>query len=453
MKERTSTVRIIDDCVTVRRTMPARARILVFMVALLTAFVIPPMTSIRAGGVSAFEFGVEDNGMATAGRYAFANDPSTASFNPAGMVRLQGTQYLVSATPLLVSIEYETGSQTSVPGGGGGSDAGGVLPTANFFMSKELTDSVWFGLGFYGGAGLGAEYDDDWAGRYYVTEETMSVLLVNPTIGYKVTDKLSVGGGPAIGWGDLELRAAINNSFGTTVGDPDGELKVEDGQFGFGFNLGILWQSEKTRLGLSYFSQMDLEFEDALGVSGVTNPVLQNLVDSLAGNQLDLEIHMPQSAFFSWYRDITDTFALVGNIGWQEWEEFGYISVSISDPNISDVTADLMFKNTWHGALGARFRHSDTTTWNLGVAYDESPVSQEDRSIVFPLAKQIRISGGLQRTLNSGNQWGVNLTYVSPGTPKSDEEKGVLAGRVQGEFDSLDILSLGFHWIWRGKGT
>ena len=228
-------------------------------------------------------------------------------------------------------------------------------------------------------------------------------------------------------------------------------LKVDDQEFGFGFNFGVLFQREKTRLGLTYLSQIDIEFEDTVGVSGVSNPLLQALVGALSGNELDLEIHVPQSIFLSWYQDITKTFALAANLGWQEWQEFGYVGVTISDPAIPDVTADLMFENTWHGALGARFRRGDSLTWSVGVAYDQSPASLEHRSIIFPLSQQTRISGGFQKTLDSGNQWGLNLTYVSSGNPKSDEERGVLSGRVQGEYDSLDIVSLGFHWLWRGQ--
>ena len=76
-------------------------------------------------------------------------------------------------------------------------------------------------------------------------------------------------------------------------------------------------------------------------------------------------------------------------------------------------------------------------------------LSAGDRSIVFPLSEQIRLSGGFQRTRPSGNQWGINLTYLDAGDARSDEMGSVLKGRLQGEFDTYSIISVGFNWIWR----
>jgi long-subunit fatty acid transport protein len=55
-------------------------------------------------------------------------------------------------------------------------------------MSKDLK----VGFGVYGNFGLGLDYDSDWVGRYYVQEGTLLGLSLQPTVAYRVNEKLSV---------------------------------------------------------------------------------------------------------------------------------------------------------------------------------------------------------------------------------------------------------------------
>ena len=40
--------------------------------------------------------------------------------------------------------------------------------------------------------GLGVDYDDDWAGRYYTTETELLTFGINPSMAYRINDLLSV---------------------------------------------------------------------------------------------------------------------------------------------------------------------------------------------------------------------------------------------------------------------
>ena len=56
-----------------------------------------------AGGLYAYEFGTADVGLASAGYNVRAQDASTVFTNPAGMTRLEGTQFLAAG-----QIDYGT---------------------------------------------------------------------------------------------------------------------------------------------------------------------------------------------------------------------------------------------------------------------------------------------------------------------------------------------------------
>jgi long-chain fatty acid transport protein len=48
---------------------------------------------------------------------------------------------------------------------------------------------------------------------------------------------------------------------------------------------------------------------------------------------------------------VSDRLSLMGNIGWEDYSEFGFIDVSIVNSTTIDLTADLSFKDTRHVAF------------------------------------------------------------------------------------------------------
>jgi long-chain fatty acid transport protein len=137
----------------------------IFAVALLILIMCP---SIRAGGLWLYEEGTPDLGTAGAGRAAAAKDASTAAGNPAGMTRLKGSQLTAGAQALLPEIKFD--ADDSSFGGGNGGNAGYFTPTAALFYVHSMTSDFKLGVAVGSYFGLGLDYDDDWAGRYYFQE-------------------------------------------------------------------------------------------------------------------------------------------------------------------------------------------------------------------------------------------------------------------------------------------
>ena len=207
------------------------------------------VTSAWAGGFWVYEIATPDMGVAAAGRAAAAQDASTAFGNPAGMTRRDRSQLLAGLEPIIASVEFDLGSGTTVAGSDGG-DAGSLLPGLAIYSVYSLSPRLKFGISLAGIVGGTLKYDDDWVGRYFVTEVELTTIAFSPTIAYRVNDWLSIGGGPSVTYAILKQEAAINN---VLDGRPDGRLKVEDEAFGFGGIVGILvepWTG--TRFGVQY---------------------------------------------------------------------------------------------------------------------------------------------------------------------------------------------------------
>ena len=403
------------------------------------------------GGVWLYEGGTPDLGTAGAGRAALASDASTAGANPAGMTRLERSQLLTAVQGLYVNAKFDT--ELSDYGGGDGGNAGGFVPSGGLHYVHRVTDDFRLGVSTGSYFGLGVDYGDDWAGRYYTTKAELLTFGVNPGAGYRVNNWLSVGAGFSVLYATLDQKAAINNSeVPGQAGSADGELQLDADDVGYGFNAGILvspWSS--TRFGLTYRSKVDLEFKDSAKLKNI-GPVLQGILNlsGLAGSKVDIDMTIPQAVMLSGYHQLTDRWAVMGNIGWQDWSEFGKQDLTLSSTESTTFTKDLGYDDTWHFALGAQYRFAERWLWSVGAAYDTSPVDDADqRTPDLPLDRQIRIGTGIQYDWNEDVIVGVAYEYLDAGEAEIDQEGGLLQGPLKGDYDPNAIHFFAVNLIWK----
>jgi long-chain fatty acid transport protein len=297
--------------------------------------------------------------------------------------------------------------------------------------------------------GLGLDYNDDWAGRYYVTKAELLTFGITPTVAYRATDWLSIGAGPTIVYGSLEQKAAINNAVAEGIPYPDGSIEAEDDDFGYGGIFGVLVEPrEDTRFGITYLTEVELEFKDVAKLKNL-GPTLSGVLAGVRGTKVDLELTIPQMLMVSGYHELTDNLAIMANFGWQEWSKFGETQVTVRSTTTTSVTQDRNFKDTWHVALGTQYRFLEDWRWSVGFAYDSSPVDDDDRTPDMPLDRQIRYATGLQY------DWGENITlgaayeYLDAGKAKIDQQGGPLQGDLKGDYKSNEIHFINLNLIWR----
>lgn len=407
------------------------------------------VTPVKGAGLWLYELGTPDMGTASAGRGATAKDASVAGANPAAMTKLNRSQLLAGALGLSVNVKFDVDKATF--GGGDGGNAGDFVPVGSFSYVYSATPDLKLGITAGSYFGLGLDYGDDWAGRYYITEGEFLTFLINPSVGYRINNWLSIGAGVDILYAKLDQKAAINNQLTDGAGFPDGKLKIEDDDVGYGFNVGTLIElSEATRFSLTYRSKVEVKFEDVVDTKGV-GPNLQPLLDILGvtAEEVDLEMQLPQAIMLSGYHDLTDRLALVASAGWQDWSDFGETTATIKSTTSTSLELDRNFKDTWHVALGARYRFAEPWVWSVGAAYDSSPVDDEDRTPDLALDRQIRIGTGLQYDWNENMTLGAAYTFIDAGKAKIDQEGGPLQGELKGKYKTYNIHAIALNLIWR----
>ncbi len=396
----------------------------------------------QAGGIMLYEIATPDAGLASAGWAARADDASTLFKNPAGMSRLEGTQFQGGLQALYGSVSFTPDANTSTKlGTEDGGNAIGWLPGASFFAVMPLGEKVRVGLGGLSYFGLAEDYNDNWVGRYYVQKAALLGMSLTPSVSYEVTDWLSIGAGLNAMYGYFDTDIGVNNGVG-----PDGQMSLKDSTWGFGANVGVLIKAgENTRFGVNYLSAMDLDFSDTPSFTGLGsgwNAILAN------PSELDLGVTVPQSVMLSAYHALSDKWAVMADFGWQDWSEFGYVEAGVEERGTT--TLDLNYQDTWHGALGAQYRASEKWLLSGGVAFDSSAVENENRTVLLPMGQVWRFGLGAQYQLSQSVNLGAAVTYgwggdmpVDQGTDRS------LRGRVSGSYDDTWYTFANLNLTWK----
>jgi long-chain fatty acid transport protein len=399
----------------------------------------------HGAGLWLYEMGTPDVGTASAGMASRAGDAATAFANPAGMTRLDQSQLMVGVQPIYSEIKFDT--EQSSFGGDNGGNAGGLTPTGSVAYVQSVSDDLKLGFTIGSYLGLGVKFNDNWAGRYYVQKEDFLTSFANAAAGYRVNEWLSVGGGVSLVYGKLEAQTNIRN--GLDGGD-DGRLKFKADDTDYGWNAGVLLEpAAGTRVGLTFISKVDLKYKDRTSINGagpLLNAALQ--LSGLANAQTTFDFTLPDQLLLSAYHQLNPDLAIMADLGWQNWSQFGQIGLSVDAASSTSTSVDAHFQDTWHTALGARYRIDSQWSVSTGVAYDSSPVKNSDRSIVLPLDRQYRYAVGAQYELNKAVTLGAAYEYMDAGSAPVDQTGGFLKGDLKGDLkkDAFNIFAFNVNW-------
>src|SRR5208282_1475189 len=300
--------------------------------------------------------------------------------------------------------------------------------------------------------GLGGDFGKTWVGRYYLTEASLITGKVNPSIAYEVNNWLSVAAGFSFGVGRFTFQSKINNSaLEIRPHVPDGGLAMESWDEAFGAKVGILLRPiSKLRIGLTYQSPEDYKFGFRPHVTGL-GPVTSRIRQRLGGVKINVPLTEPQQVMASAVYDVLPSWSLMGNVGWQNWTQFGEFPVGISGKNQRTLTANLHFSNTCQIAIGQQLRIGEKWLRSAGFAYDSSPVSRANRNPVLPLDRQLRYGTGIQyeinRDLTAGATW--ELMDAGPGPYSNTRGRGPLAETLQGHYSTNLLNFAALNVIWK----
>jgi long-chain fatty acid transport protein len=172
------------------------------------------------------EQSASDLGTAFAGAAARAGDASTLYFNPAGIVLLDQGEAQIGLHLVTTSATFNNqGSRYNLPGtpfnglplsGGNGGDAGATAGIPNIYLTQPIFRNTRYGdlsvgIGVSVPFGLETDYSDPgWVGRYQALRTKLTTFDIQPTIAYRLFDRISFGIGLDIQRASARLTQAID---------------------------------------------------------------------------------------------------------------------------------------------------------------------------------------------------------------------------------------------------
>jgi len=318
-----------------------------------------------AAGFQLWEQNASGIATAFAGSAAIADNASTIFFNPAGMTRLPGVQLSAGVTGVRPSFEFSnngssgTGVLSGLSGGNGG-DAGGWHAVPNGYFSVQLAPDWFVGLGISAPFGLSTDYEDSgWIGRYQALKSEITTVNYNPSVAYKLSDKVSLGLGINYQTIDAEMTNAT----------PLGLYRVEGDDGAWGWNAGALFTlSPAMRVGLSYRSSMNYTLEGTRSVGA-------------ASSSAKADLKLPDIFILSVWQQVSDRWEAMGDLSYTNWSTLN--SLNIQHAGGTDVES-FNYKDSWRIAWGAAYKASDAWKLKFGIAYDQTPTRDGDRSARVP---------------------------------------------------------------------
>ena len=344
-----------------------------------------------ASGFALNEQSISGMGTSFAGRSSSAEDASTVFGNPAGMARLKREEVYVGAAVIHAQSDISRASANAGPATLSGSNDGDMVPSTGVPMGyyvKPLDDKVAFGLGIYVPFGLMTDYESNFQGRYHADKSYVRVITVQPTLSYRFNDKLSVGFGPTFNHIEGELTSSVLNP--TSLGSNDGKVKVKGDDTAVGFNLGVLYEfTPGTRAGITYHSRVKYELEGDTRVSG--HGALAAIVGKYDAN---LGLTTPESVDMSITHKLTDALTLHAGSTWTRWSRFKEIRVENDSAALPVIVEEQNWHDTWAHAVGLSYRLNPQWTLRTGIAVDQSPTNNVDRSARVPSGDRTIFSVG-----------------------------------------------------------
>jgi long-chain fatty acid transport protein len=366
--------------------------------AVLLILVLTAGTSFAAG-FRLPEGGAKAMGMAFAFT-AQADDPSAIYFNPAGLTQLQGQNVMLGVTYVRENGAEFTGSTPLT----GGSVVNETQKSLNFYIPNAYytytTKDGWlaFGMGVFTPFGLGQEYENINTSifRNQVTKIELQTLVFNPTVAFKVNERLSLGFGIDYMWGNVKYNKTpvLPGPPVTPFGPGTFQTELDGNGDAWGYNFGVLVKaSENLKIGFNYRSPFDLKVKDADFTA--SNPVGSVAPFPMGTTSASGTVHMPATAALGaayTYGRLT----VEADADWTFWHSYSELTITNNTyPQLYSSTAVKNWEDVCAFRAGLEYRVTDPLALRLGFAYDPTPAPGNTLGPELPDATRMNYNVGV----------------------------------------------------------
>ncbi|MFO7817236.1 MAG: OmpP1/FadL family transporter [Thermodesulfobacteriota bacterium] len=395
-----------------------------------------------AAGFGIYEWSARGNalGGTLVGR---ADDASAVAYNPAGMTQLNGTQAMAGLSAIAPQVDVVTKN-----GGKSETTAGedNIWLPPHAYLTTQLGERYWLGVGVFSRFGLGTEYSDSWPGRYNTTYAGIQSVSVNPNLGIKLTDDLSFAVGVEAMWFEFTQEKYIE---GRRLGGSDFKAKLKGDSVGYGFNAAVHYAPvDWLKMGVVYRSEVSQSVEGNadFAVSKQPATVKAYFPDDCGAHG---DITLPDSWTLGIVVRPLDNLSIEADAVRTGWSSYNELKMHYDKPvrgsKISSTPKD--WNDTWRLQFGVEYSVNDMWDLRASYIYDESPIP--DKTVDYMVPANDRQLYGVGTGLH-WDSWTVDLsyTYLTIKDRDVDARPGdyIYEGEFKNGYSHIAGLSVGYKF-------
>lgn len=347
-------------------------------------------THSLGNGIAINEQSVSGMGTSFAGRASAVNDASILFGNPAGLSKLERPQVTGGLAVVDVNVDIDDSSSETHKG-----DMVPLAPVPFAYYASPIDEQWSWGLGLYVPYALISDYEKSFGGRYKGLYSKVEVVTLQPTLSYRINERVSVGFGPTLNKIKGKLTKNIyDGALAGLGGDGDTQINIKGEDTALGFNAGVLVDvSERLTWGLTYHSKVDYTLEGRTKVSGLDVPLL-----AAANGEYDasLDFTTPESVDTSVTFELDPRWTLYAGATFTRWsrlqeivvENQGTPTLPLLGNRFESVSEELKWQDTWSYAIGAAYQLNPQWVLRTGLAIDPSPAENKHRTVRIPVGNR-----------------------------------------------------------------
>ncbi len=302
-----------------------------------------------------------------------------------------------------------------------------------FYGAVRLTDRLAAGLGVNTPFGNSLAWNKDWDGRYLIQDISLKAIVVQPTLSFKISDKLGFGVGAMIVFGGVDLNKAL------PLMGQDGEeahVNINGSTTAFGFNAGLYFQaSDALSFGLDYRSKVSMKMEGGDAKFSVPSSLAAAFP---ANTKFDAELPLPANLTFGAGLKVNEKFTLAVDLQYVFWDAYQELVFDFepNTPQLEDSKNPRNYENTLIYRLGAEYVVSKKLIVRAGAYYDETPIPDDFVNPETPGMNKIGVSGGASYMLTNNWSLDASILYITG----VEREAGYQPANFYGAYNSRAII-------------
>ena len=376
------------------------------MKKIVLALIISSPLWINAQGFQVNLQGQAQQAMGGAGA-ALIQDGAAVFFNPGGVSFLKENSIHVGLTPVISRGGFQESNTNAIavtqsPVG---------TPFAGYAVwgadsSHKVFSRFKFGLGAYTPFGSTIKWQDGWSGRFNLTEIQLFAVFIQPTISFKVCDKLGIGGGFVYATGKVNLQQDLPINF---QNGNYGNATVQGNASGYGFNGGLYYKPcTKLSIGLTYRSQVTMNVKNG----NATFNVPSSLAADFPNGSFTSSLPLPQVATLGFAYRATEKLSLAFDASYVGWHTYDTVTFKYAKTTaqLQDTKLARNYKDGYSFRLGGQYKLCTNLCVRAGISYLLSPVKNGYVTPDIPDANRLNVMAGLGYQV--GKHFAANASFT-----------------------------------------